>query len=104
MSVLRTSCSAPGLQEHQVFQQRIESAEKVVDFLAAFGAGAVGLGHFEQVGVIACAECGLQHDEGVVAGGDVAFEIEGQSASDGAFAEACYQRALPGIPIGTKFG
>jgi hypothetical protein len=92
------------LQEHQVFEQRVEGAEKVVDFLAAFGAGTVGLGGLEQLGVIAGAERGFQHDEGVAAGGDIAFEIEGQGASDGAFAEAGDQRALPGIPIGTKLG
>jgi hypothetical protein len=53
---------------------------------------------------IAGAERGFQHDEGVAASGDVAFEVEGQGASDGAFAEAGDQRALPGVPIGTKLG
>src|SRR5271169_4936026 len=55
------------LQEHQVFEQGVESAEQSVDFLTAFGSGPIGLGYFEQLGVVAVAAAyrGFQHDERV---------------------------------------
>ncbi len=44
-----------GLQEHQVFEQRVESAEEAFDFLPAFGAGPVALSSLEQLGVVVVA-------------------------------------------------
>src|SRR5580658_8831267 len=43
--------SGAGLQEHQVFKQRVEGTEKGVDFRAAFGSGTVALGGLEQLAV-----------------------------------------------------
>src|ERR1035441_3722206 len=65
------------LQEHQVFEQRVGGAEKVVDFCTAFGAGTVALGSLEQLSMIAAAKRGFQHDERVAASGNVAFDVEG---------------------------
>ena len=54
--------------------------------------------------VLAAEQRGFEHGQRVAASRDIAFEIEAAGASDGAFAEAGDQRALPRLPLGAMLG
>ena len=67
------------LKQEDVLEQAGEGAEEGRGFRLSLGAGAVGLGHAEEGGVVLCAARplgGLEDGEGVVAGRGVLGEVE----------------------------
>ena len=93
-----------GDDEEQVFEQAAEGAEEVDGFLLAVGAGAVGFGGVEELGVVGIAEGGAEEDEGVVAAGEVDGEVDGEGAADGSFGEAGGEGAVVGLELGAALG
>ena len=87
------------LQVHQVFEQRIQGPEEAIGFVAALGAGAIGLGGAKQGGVVVGLEGGVEQQQRILAGRGVGGEIEGARASDGALREPGDQRPLRRLPF-----
>lgn len=95
-----------GFEEEEVFEEEGGGAEEGGGFGLAFGAGAVGLGHAEEGGVVvqAVAFGGAQEQEGIGAGGEVGGEIEGEGAAGGTLGEAGDEGALAGAEVRAAVG
>ena len=50
-----------GVEKRQILEQGIERAEQGLDFLAAFGAGAIGFRNLEKLAVVGGAQRGMQN-------------------------------------------
>ena len=107
LSMLRTRSACARLQQQDVLEQAGEGAEEGRGFGLALGAGAVGLGHAEEGGVVLHAAGvlgGVQDGEGVVAGRGVFGEVEADGAAGGSFAEAGGELALGLVELGAALG
>jgi hypothetical protein len=75
-----------GDEHEQVFDEGVGGAEQVEGFLLAVGAAAVGFGGAEECGEIGIAQGIAQDDEGVLAAGEVGFDVEAKGAAYGSLA------------------
>src|SRR5207302_6875573 len=91
-------------QERQISQQGIQRPDQRLDLLPSFSPRPVGLGYFEQLGMLPAAQSRIENGQGMVASGAVTGEIETARPTHRALAQPRHQSPLRRLPVRMMLG
>ena len=87
--------------QKQILKQASESAQQIHRLLLAFGAGTIGFGGVEELGIIRLAQSRAQDDERVSAAQEIGIEVDRKRAADSTHRKSCGERAVARAQLGT---